>query len=925
MLNNTYNYYNGVGNSQSSSKGLPLQTIPKHKKTEAWKRECMDRLEEIGQSQVVQNIEFRDYYRMLEGSVVYADYQPAPEVTRDIIELRNEIDLPSFIKHFDLTGVIINQLIGEYDNHQDKIRIDSLDEYAQNEYTRTKNHRIKEYIQQSFEIEIQAALARDGFPIDQQEFTSEEEQQQYLEALEVKRAEIIPPAKIQKALNKDFKVRIVEWAEHTYEADRKKFSLGLLEKKELKDYLLTGRYFRHYKIGYDSYKPEHWKVEETFFSQDLDIEYPQHGEYVGRVFNLSASATLQRYGHLLTHNEQVQISKEYSSTTGSGTSDDKYNITKPNKRPVKQITEPLGYQTLELTEQFQDAFQQSLVEATFVDESGEDNTVPYWITGYNDGNGKIPSNFSTYLRDDINVRTDTYQITEAYWRGWSLIAFLYYEDERGIPDMVMVTEDILKDFIKENEIKQLRTVTIEDFSENPEVNSIAYTYVPAIYQGKKIKGVGSGKTKDIYFDIKELPYQVKGDSDDSLYDLQLPVAGIIHSSFAKKIRPYQFVYNVAMNQITNLLEKEIGMFFLMDINFLPSEFKDMGDSKDMLLELRDMAKEIGFIPTDTSQQNLQGGSSNSNNMIPQNITYANEVQYRLQLAETYKLMALEQIGITPQRIGSPTHGETAEGIRQGVTASYAQTDNIYTPFNEANRKAVELHLTVAQYAQKTGKDISFFYRKEDSEIATMTFSDEKFHLRHIGVIPVSDAKTRKNIEQLRSVLLNNNTMGSDMLEYAELFTADSMVELISIGRRNRQERQQESQQEHQQQMEQLEMESQLREEEEVKTFEREESSKERDRQVDLEEARIRAIGASIDNNADDSKVKFLIDELNRRDKKEISDQQIAQKTEELNHRREEDTKDRQFKEQEMALKVKALQAKMEEIKSKERIAKVNKN
>src|SRR5690606_3544490 len=138
MLNSTYQYYNGVGHS-SPSAGLPLQTIPQHRKDKKWEKEVMDRLEEIGVSQISENVEFRDYYRMVEGRVVHADYQPVPEITRDIISLRNEIDLPSYIKHFDLIGIIINQIVGEYDNHQDKIRIDSLDEFAQNEYSRAKN------------------------------------------------------------------------------------------------------------------------------------------------------------------------------------------------------------------------------------------------------------------------------------------------------------------------------------------------------------------------------------------------------------------------------------------------------------------------------------------------------------------------------------------------------------------------------------------------------------------------------------------------------------------------------------------------------------------------------------------------------------------------------------------------------------------
>ena len=923
MLNSTNTFYDGLGDSGEIS-SLPLQTIPESKKTKQWEKDCMDALEQIGLKQIRKNVEFRDYYRMIEGNVIEADYQPTPEVARDIVKLREEINLPTYIKHFDLIGMIINQIIGEFDNHQDKIRIDSIDEFSQNEYLRLKNQRIQKYIQEVFDLELQAALALDGFTLDASQFETPEQQQQYLQEVEKRKNEIIPLSHRQKTLSKNFKTRIVEWAEHVLEADRKRFTLSLLEKEELKDYLLTGRYFRHYRLGYDYYKPERWRVEEVFFSQDLDIKYPQDGEYVGRVYRTSASDILQKYGHLLTHNQQVKLMEDKSSKVGGHTTHETYDITNPTKRPVKAVQEPLAYTSLEMIEQYQDAFNTPLGETTVIEEDGSKTTVPTWMQGYNSNNGFL-TNHSKYLRDDIDVRQDTYQVTEAYWRGYERVAYLYFRDERGIEDMTMVTDDLLTDFIKENNIKRLKTISIEEFEKDSELNTIAYTYVPKIYQGKKISNVTGVKGGDIYFDIKPLEYQIKGDTNSSVYDLKLPVGGIITSSFAKRIRPYQFVYNVAMNQITDLMEKELGMFYLMDINFLPSEFKDMGDSRDMLIELRDLAKEVGFIPTDMSKKNTQNANFAAAGMQKQAITYAEEIQYRIQLADRYKMLALEQIGLTPQRMGSPTKHETAEGIRQSVTSSYAQTDNIYSPFNEANRKTLELHLKVAQHAEKDGKDISVFYRKDDGDIATMHFSDDKFHLRQLGIIPVSDSKTRKNIEQLRTVLLQNNTMGSDMLEYAELFTADTMTELIEIGRRSRLARQEEENSKHQQQMQLLQQEAELEEQKQVTEFQREEVSKERDRQVDLEVARIRSIGALIDNNAEQGDIDKYVKILNQRENAEKNQRELDLKERELNHRMEEDKKSDSLREQELSLKIKELRTKMEEIKSKERIAKVNKN
>ncbi len=44
----------------------------------------------------------------------------------------------------------------------------------------------------------------------------------------------------------------------------------MLDTEELIDYLATGRYFRNYHVGYESYEPETWDVERNFFSQDQE-------------------------------------------------------------------------------------------------------------------------------------------------------------------------------------------------------------------------------------------------------------------------------------------------------------------------------------------------------------------------------------------------------------------------------------------------------------------------------------------------------------------------------------------------------------------------------------------------------------------------------------------------------------------------------
>lgn len=924
LLNSVHTYYDGVGASEYTS-SLPLQTLPDSKKNDKWKERTMDRLEQIGLNQLDRNIEFREYYKMMEGRLVYSDFQAPPDIVRDIKELRDEVNLPTYLRHYDIIGIITNQLTGEYDKIKDKIRVDSIDEYSQNEFWREKTQRLKSYAQESFNLELQQSLLKQGINPTKSDFETEEEQQQYMQLIEQKKKELIDPQDIERDMSKNFKVKAVEWAEKTIEADTQRFFLDDLDRQEMKDYLLTGRFFRHYHIGYDYYKPETWSPMNTFFSQDLDIKNPQDGEYVGRVHFLSPSDIIQRYGDKLSAKLQEKITSIYDYGSETASKNSNYNYAKPNQRPVGETLVPFdGYYDYDLTLQLQDAFDTPLGEATYTDEKGVTQTAPTWLPNIKNDNHYGTSAYARHMREDVEVRRDLLRVTEAYWRSWQRVAILNYTTVEGYESTEIVTDDLLEDFLKDNEIKKLKNVTLEEIEKDPQPNTIAYFYIPQVWKGKKISSGSFITGKDIYFDIEPLDFQIKGDSN--IFDVKLPVAGIIGNSTARKIRPYQLGYNICLNQVFNLLEKEIGMFFLFDINFLPSEFKEMGDSRSMLEDLRNFAKDVGFIPTDTSKQNMAGGKANATNtFIKQDISYGEQIQRRLVLAQQYKIWALEQIGINPTRLGQPDGQETAEGIRQEVTASYSQTEQIFSDMNSARRKALELHLTVAQYSQKNDKDISVFYRRSDGDLATMNFADNDFHLRKLGILPISNSKTRKELETLRNVLLNNNTMGNDLLDYAELFSADSVVELVSIGRRNRMLKEKEIQETRQHEQQLLDKELQSQQAEKQMELEHESNENERDRQTRLKAEQIEALGKATDDNASQEQLSNLLKQSELIIKNQSLQNDADLKRETLEHKKKTDDRTFDLKEEELRLKIKALKQKKRDEANRRYIATINKN
>lgn len=918
-----HSFFSGLGaNNYSSS--LPVQTLLESQKNKKWKKAVLDRLEQIAENQLVRNLEFRDYYRMLEGDLIYTDYG-LPDLTKEIVRLRDEVDFPVHAKHYDFLGMMVNQIKGEYPSIKDSYKVDNTDPTSQNEFTRARTEELQAYTQKLFNLELEQRLLQKGIIIDpNRQFNSQEEQQQYMQELEQQKAQLIAPEHIQKQMQKSWKTVAASWAERTLEYDQQRFELDKLNTQEIEDYFLTGRYFRHYHIGYDYYKPERWNPCTTFFSEDLNAEYPQEGEYVGTVHFLSPSDIINRYGDKLTEDIHRRLSGFFNKESYGSVSQSRNlsleDTVKKNFGETQYIPFE-GYHDYDLTLQLQDVFQTPFGE-TYIEENGEQKKVPAWFSPINNGNNYFRNHWAQELRSDIEVRTDLLQVTEAYWRSFKRIGLLNYVNEEGFFDQVITTDDLLPEFLKENEISTLRRVSLEECENDPKPNTICYTWIPEVRWGVKIKAGNSYLTEDLYIGGDALPYQIKGNSN--IYDVQLPVAGYIGKSTAKKIRPFIIKYNIVLNQIHSLLEKELGTFFLFDVHYLPSEYKN-GDTRQQLEEMYTLIQELGIVPVDTSKQNMQGNQPAMNAFMTQSLDFTNLIANRMNLANQFKLMALEQIGITQQRIGNPGEYTTTEGIKQGMMASYAQTQPIYDVMSTSARRANLLHLNIAQYCQKNNKDYSFIYTKSDGEKAFIELSDPYFSVREWGLVPIGTSKDKKALENVRNIILNDNTMGADVLTFAEIALADSITQLIEIGRSNRIEADRRTKE--QQQHEQTLADKQIQAAADQKQNDREWEEKLLRIKIDgdIQESRINALGRAADKKSDSEGFERIEQAAQDEISNEFKSTEIGLKEADQARKISKDLADYNLKLQEMALKKRDQQLKEKELATKKEIAYANKN
>ena len=791
VLGQEYGYYRGIGNIANGNAVLPPQAIPKRKKNKEWKKACLDNLEKEGLRQYIENLPMSDYYRMISGDMAYIDIldEDKDVLTSYIDDFKNDkMSIPTYLKHWDLMYPLVSKIVGEWAMQYDKLRFDTTDEISTNDYIRERTQKLEQYSQALFKKELDKMMILTGMEI-KENFNSEEEYEQYQQQQQQVLEDYFPD-KIDQDMKKNFKTEAAQWAEKTWDRDYERYRMNILESMEAKDILLVGKSARHYRIGFDYYYPEYWHPIEVFHSKEASLTRMEDSEYVGRVKWYTVTELINTYGDILSEYERTSIYKAYFGddytdfSTGFNSSDQSVSIL--GEGYFTQMYTPFkGYSDHKLALEFEQATGIPLSERTDV-KTGDIR--PSFSMPLDNNTIGYGSNLSKKLRTDFDIRTDTIQTTEVYFKGSKKIGLLTYRAINGYLTSIEVDEDILPEVLEKYEIKKLRKVSLFEhglLSDEDKENTIIWTDVPVGYKGVKIRVSGVGLKDDIY-KVEELEYQIRGEKGN-IFDIKLPVCGYIGNSFCKIIRPYQITYNYFMNQSQSYLQKEIGAFFVIDVNAIPTDYFDLSDGDDALIEMRNIAKTTGLLPTDFSRNSLnQNGGLTFNPMAYNNATFTEPIQRNVVLAEKYKWMAYETLGLTPTSMGTPSQYSTVEGIQVGQKAYFAQTYNIEQILMENKRANVEVHMTIAQFCQLNNRDANYIYMASNNELDFLnSIKDENFSLRQIDVRSTYDPKKNMMFQQLKQALIQNNTMGTDALSLTELYLSDDFLELKDAAKRAR--------------------------------------------------------------------------------------------------------------------------------------------
>lgn len=369
-----------------------------------------------------------------------------------------------------------------------------------------------------------------------------------------------------------------------------------------------------------------------------------------------------------------------------------------------------------------------------------------------------------------------YVVVRAYWISKRKIGKLMYIDEMGNEQTTLVDENY-------------KSGTI------PTQISLEWGWINQWYQGTKI-GPDIYHLKPLkilnYCPIIGTTYEVKNTEAKSLVDL---------------MKPFQVLYNICMNQLYKLLEKEIGNVASVNIRRVP-RLKD-GDDQDALDVWEMEARERGIIFDDDSPENTKAAVSNTSIARNIDLTRTNEIQSRYNLALQLKSECWELIGITRQRLGSIQASETATATNTAVSQSYAQTEPLFIAHEYVLGQLYQAILDAAQYIESSKPLSTLSYITSEGESAFIQVNGNDLKLRDLKVFPTNrpeDTQMFNELRQLSQAVIQN---GGTLYDIIELYSTKSMRQMKKTFKELRDRQMQVQNQQMQLQQAQLEQQQQI--------------------------------------------------------------------------------------------------------------------
>jgi hypothetical protein len=850
----------------------PYQMLPMKEKDQQWTAQVMDYIEWTGMRQLKRTAgKMLKNYKLANAQIEKSDYIIAESDYSEVIEPLIKEDVSALeLKFYPIIPTVVDVLTNEFSKRYSRITFEMRDEQSANELLQEKYKDVEQVLLQKATLKQQLALQQMGMD------PESEEAQQMMNPQAIKS---LP--EIQRFYAKDYRSIYAEWAEHQMAVDNDRFSMQELERQNFRNSLITDREYWHFVMGEDDYVLETWNPTQVFYRKSPNVRYMSDAAWVGMITLMTVPEVIDKYGWMMSQDQMETLNSLYPVRGAM------YTQTGLGNESGAFYDPTMSY---EWNTQGPGVGMRQFMSAYNTHKSNGD--IIRWIL---DENEDLQDTDSAYL-----VRVAT-----IYWKTQRMMGHLTKIDETG-----MVIQEIVDESYKITDKPLYNTLVFKEKSKDNLIfgEHIDWFWMNETWGGYKIGpnipgfiGMNNpsgfapmyvGMTGGIPGRIK---YQFKGSK--TTWGCKLPVEGRVFNdyntqskSLVDRLKPYQVGYNMVLNQIQDIQIDELGTIIVFDQRTLPknSMGEDWGENNIQKAYLA--AKNFSMIPIDTSILNTETAIQQ---MPFQKIDMSQHerIMSKIRQAQWIKEEALASIGLNPQRMGTPIdQSQTATGIEQAIAASYAQTEQYFIQHSDELMPRVhQMRTDLAQFYQSTKPSLRLQYVTKDEEKVLFMLNGEDLVGRDINVSCHTRVGMRNILENIKQMMLKDNTSNATLWDRIRAIKADDMVDLENglKAMELRHQKEQEDQARQQQEAQQAEQEHQAQMQQQQQQFEAEQ--KQLDRDTRIQEAEIRAAGFSgaVDINKNEQNdyldnMKFLesqrqsTDKMNLERDKHITDTRLEQ-------------------------------------------------
>lgn len=307
---------------------------------------------------------------------------------------------------------------------------------------------------------------------------------------------------------------------------------------------------------------------------------------------------------------------------------------------------------------------------------------------------------------------------------------------------------------------------------------IEWKWIPEIHEVWKIG-------PDIYARMRPVPDQYTQD----IFDVKLSYCGGVYDntnsepvSLVDRLKPYQYLYNIILYRIELLLAKDQGKILLMNIDALPRSAKM--DTKKFMYFLK--ANNIAFYQTSQEGKRYDANAGSIGKEI--DMSFAQNVSYYMDLANSIKLAAGESVGITPAMEGQIGKYEGKGNVQQSLAQSSLQLEPMFHMHNRIKANVLQRILEVTK-TTILRQDTQFInYMTDDLTAMSLKIDVEALGENH-HYLYVEDThkanKIKETIERLTEVAVHSQKI--NLSAVAKVLQADGIASSEEILRQSEEE------------------------------------------------------------------------------------------------------------------------------------------